>query len=76
MTRLVPPRRGFPPAEYEARAARAQRLMSEQGVDGLVLTSPPNVRYVSGFDTQFWESPTRPWFVVLPREGAPIAMVP
>jgi Xaa-Pro aminopeptidase len=72
----VPPRRGFPPAEYEARAARAQRLMSEQGMDGLVLTSPPNIRYVSGFDTQFWESPTRPWFVVLPRAGAPIAIVP
>ena len=76
MTRLASPRRGFPPAEYEARAARAQRLMSEQGMDGLVLTSPPNVRYVSGFDTQFWESPTRPWFVVLPREGSPIAIVP
>jgi Xaa-Pro dipeptidase len=76
VTRLVPPRRGFPSAEYEARVARAQRLMSEQGMDGLVLTSPPNVRYVSGFDTQFWESPTRPWFVVLPRDGAPIAIVP
>jgi len=76
VTKLVPPPRGFPPAEYEARASRAQRLMSEQGLDALVLTSPPNVRYTSGFDTQFWESPTRPWFVVLPREGAPIAIVP
>jgi Xaa-Pro aminopeptidase len=71
----VPPR-GLPSAEYEARAARAQRLMTEQGLDGLVLTSPPNVRYATGFDTQFWESPTRPWFVLLPREGAPIAIVP
>ncbi|MDX1434913.1 MAG: Xaa-Pro peptidase family protein, partial [Gammaproteobacteria bacterium] len=35
-----------------------------------------NVRYFSGFDTQFWESPTRPWFLVVPREGAPIAVVP
>src|SRR5262245_65602750 len=50
--------------------------MSEHEMDGLVLTSPPNVRYVSGFDTQFWESPTRPWCVVLPRDGAPIAIVP
>jgi Xaa-Pro dipeptidase len=72
----MPPPRGFPPAEYEARAARAQPLMTEQSLDGLVLTSPPNVRYATGFDTQFWESPTRPWFVVLPREGAPIAIVP
>lgn len=76
MSKLIPPSRGFPPAEYEARAARAQRLMAEQSLDGLVLTSPPNVRYGTGFDTQFWESPTRPWFVVLPRAGQPIAIVP
>jgi Xaa-Pro aminopeptidase len=76
VTKPVPQPRGFPPAEYEARAARAQRLMTEQQLDGLVLTSPPNVRYASGFDTQFWESPTRPWFIVLPREGAPIAILP
>ncbi len=76
MSKLTPPPRGFAAVEYEARASRAQRLMSEHGLDGLVLTAPPNVRYASGFDTQFWESPTPPWFVVLPREGAPIAIVP
>lgn len=76
MAGLVAPKRGFPAAEYEGRAERARRVMVEQRLDGIVVTSPPNVRYVSGFDTQFWESPTRPWFVVLPREGGPIAIIP
>jgi Xaa-Pro aminopeptidase len=34
------------------------------------------VRYFTGFDSQFWASPTRPWFVVVPREGVPIAVIP
>lgn len=72
----VQPARGFPPAEFAARAARAQASMTDQGLDALVLTCSPNVRYFSGFDTQFWESPTRPWFLVVPRVGEPIAIIP
>jgi len=34
------------------------------------------VRYFTGFLTQFWQSPTRPWFLLVPREGKPIAVVP
>jgi Xaa-Pro aminopeptidase len=70
------PTRGFPPAEFEARTGRAQAAMLERGLDGLLVTQPPNVRYFSGFDSQFWESPTRPWFLVVPREGAPLAVIP
>ncbi len=73
----IPPiARGFPPAEFEARLVRAQRLMREDGLDGIFVTQPPNFRYFSGFDMQFWESPTRPWFLVLPAEGAPVAVIP
>ena len=68
--------RGFPNAEFEARAARAQTAMRVEGLDAVVVTSPPNVRYVTGFASEFWESPTRPWFVVIPAEGSPIAVVP
>ena len=71
-----PPKRGFPHAEHQSRAERARELMLAQGLDALVLTSPPNVRYFSGFASQFWESPTRPWFVIIPREEPPIAVVP
>lgn len=72
----TPPPRGFSPAEFAGRTARAQRLMREHRLDALMVTAPPNVRYFTGFDSQFWESPTRPWFVVVPAEGAPIAVIP
>ncbi|HLI12777.1 MAG TPA: Xaa-Pro peptidase family protein [Alphaproteobacteria bacterium] len=72
----APPRRGFTKAEFERRTARAQAIMQRHGLDALLVTAPPNVRYFTGFDTQFWESPTRPWFVVVPLSGAPIAVIP
>ena len=70
------PPRGFPDAEFEARLARAQRLMAERAIDGLLLTTEPEVRYFTGFLTQFWQSPTRPWFVVVPGSGKPVAVIP
>jgi Xaa-Pro dipeptidase len=74
-TNLIP-KRGFTPAEFEQRVARAQRIMHRHGLDAVFVTAPPNIRYFTGFDSQFWESPTRPWFVVVPIEGKPIAVIP
>ncbi|GAA5163790.1 Xaa-Pro peptidase family protein [Pseudonocardia eucalypti] len=71
----VPPR-GFPRAEFERRTDRAQRAMRRAGLDALLVTAPQQVRYFTGFDTQFWESPTRPWYVVLPASGEPVAVIP
>lgn len=68
--------RGFPPAEYAARTKRAQALMAEQGLDAILLMTEAEVRYFSGFHTLFWQSPTRPWFLVLPATGKPIAVIP
>ena len=76
MTRDDAPPRGFAQAEFEARTARAQRLMAAREIDALLLTTEPELRYFSGFRSQFWESPTRPWFLVVPREGRPIAVIP
>ncbi len=73
---VQPPKRGFPQSEYEARAERARARMTRDDLDALVVTSPHNVRYFSGFASQFWESPTRPWFVIVPRGGGAIAVVP
>jgi Xaa-Pro aminopeptidase len=70
------PKRGFTPDEFARRTERAQAIMAEQTFDALVLSTPPNVRYFSGFDSQFWESPTRPWFIVVPASGRPIAVIP
>ena len=41
----LPPPRGFPDAEFEARLARAQRLIGERAIDALLLTTEPEVRY-------------------------------
>lgn len=70
------PARGFSRAEYEARAERARALMTAHELDALFVTSEQHVRYFTGFDSQFWASPTRPWFVIVPREGELIAVIP
>lgn len=68
--------RGFPEAEFRTRTARAQALMADAGLGALLLTTEPEVRYYTGFLTRFWESPTRPWFIVVPAAGDPIAVIP
>ncbi|MDF1791684.1 MAG: Xaa-Pro peptidase family protein [Thalassobaculaceae bacterium] len=75
MTADTPPR-GFPPMEFEARLARAQALMAERGLGALLLTTEPDIRWFTGYLTQFWLSPTRPWFLVVPAAGKPIAVIP
>ncbi len=71
-----PPSRGFTQTEFEIRTERAQRMMRDLEVDAMLLTTEPHVRYLSGFLTQFWHSPTRPWFLLLPLDGKPIAVIP
>jgi Xaa-Pro aminopeptidase len=73
---LVPPPRGFERAEFETRTQAAQRLMAAADIDALFFTTEPEIRYFTGFHSQFWESPTRPWFLLLPAEGKPIAVIP
>jgi Xaa-Pro aminopeptidase len=76
MSMATPPSRGFSQAEFEARTARAQRRMRDLEIDAMLLTTEPQVRYFTGFLTQFWHSPTRPWFLLVPLEGKPIAVIP
>ena len=70
------PVRGFPVSEFEQRTERAQRMMRKLEIDAMLLTTEPYVRYFTGFFTQFWLSPTRPWFLLVPLEGKPIAVIP
>ena len=69
-------KRGFADEEFENRTLRAQEIMHRYELDGILLTTPQNIRYFTGYDSQFWESPTRPWFVIVPLSGKPIAIVP
>ena len=66
----------FPISEFEARLDRAQAAMHEAGLDALFFTSEAEIRYFTGFRTLFWQSPTRPWFLVVPATGKPVAVIP
>ena len=66
----------FPRAEYEARLEVANRAMHAKNLDAILLASEAEVRYFTGFRTQFWQSPTRPWFVILRRDQTPLAIIP
>jgi len=68
--------RGFDQSEFAARTAKAQALMAEHGLAALLLTTEPEVRYFTGYLTRFWESPTRPWFLIVPASGKPVAVIP
>jgi len=70
------PPRGFGREEFAARTAAIQMRMAAQGLDAILLMSEAEVRYFTGFHTQFWQSPTRPWFVILPAQGKAIAIIP
>ncbi len=70
------PPRGFPTREFEARLARAQRYLARDGAGACLLCTEPDVAYFAGLESQFWHSPTRPVYLVLPARGSPIAVVP
>lgn len=71
-----PPARGFHRSEYEQRCARVQKHMREQGIDVLWFSTHADILYLTGFLTQFWQSPTRPWYLLLPQGGKPVAVIP
>ena len=66
----------FPATEYQARTRALQNQMAQRGQDALLLTQPADIFYASGFLTRFWESPARPWFIVVPLSGDPVAVIP
>ncbi len=66
----------FAPEEYRARVTKAQSAMAREGLAALLLTTEPDVRYFTGFLTRFWESPARPWFLIVPASGDPVAVIP
>lgn len=72
---LLPPR-GFSASEYQQRCARMQQKMAAAQIDVALFTGAAEFHYFCGFQTPFWHSPTRPWFLLLPASGAPVAVIP
>ncbi|MGB1033544.1 MAG: M24 family metallopeptidase [Primorskyibacter sp.] len=68
--------RGFPVSEFEARVQQAQRMMQDAALDALLFMTEREFTYFAGFQSNFWQSPTRPWFLVIPATGKPIAVIP
>ncbi len=66
----------FPEAEYEARLGVIQSAMVRHDLGALLLTTEHDILYLTGFLTRFWQSPTRPWYLVVPASGKPIAVIP
>ena len=50
--------------------------MAARSLGALLATTEADIAWLTGFRTEFFASPTRPWFVVLPVEGSPIAVIP
>ena len=68
--------RGFPKEEYQNRVFKLQEKMQISNIDVILITSPHNFRYFTGFDSYFWESPTRPWFLLISLSEEPVAIIP
>ena len=67
----------FTRQEFERRAERARKLMTKFKLDAMLVSSEPNIEYLSGFMCPFpWTSPSRPWHFLLPRVGEPVGIIP
>ncbi len=63
----------FPVEEYEARLGAVREGMREHGIEALVIQHPPNVLYLTGYQTF---SPNSGECVVVPLEDEPTLFVP
>ena len=70
--------RGVPVVELEKRLAHTQDLMEKDQLDCILLTTEQDVYYFTGLATRFWNSPTRPFFLIIPSRSykRPIAVIP
>ena len=68
--------RGFTTIEYQDRISKLQNEMQDSNIDIVIITSPHNFRYFTGLDSYFWESPTRPWFLIVSQSKDPLAIIP
>ena len=69
----LPQELAFPVEEYETRLAAVRAGMRERDVEALVVQHPPNVLYLTGYQTF---SPNFGECMVVPLEGDPILLVP
>ena len=66
----------FPKEEFANRISRIQENLDKENIEAIIITSPSNFRYFSGLDSNFWESPTRPWFLIISKNDPIKAIIP
>jgi Xaa-Pro aminopeptidase len=66
----------FPARRIRSTPRGRKPCNAANNLDAILLASEAEVRYFTGFRTQFWQSPTRPWFVILRRDQTPLAIIP
>src|SRR5699024_4118703 len=59
----------FPPEEYAQRLANVRKRMTDCQVDGLLVTKPENICYLTGLDHQGFFAFH---LLVVPVDGAPV----
>jgi len=69
----IPAEQSFSAAEYEARLAAVRARMEAAGLDTLLLTSAPNLCYLTGYETIM---PTCYAVAVVPLEGDAVLHLP
>ena len=73
---MTPPAGGrpFTDSEYRDRATRVRAEMARRGIDVLVVLSPPNLCYLTGFES-IWYPPRAPVGVMLSREDQALVFI-
>ena len=59
----------FPKEEFISRIQKIQIHIEKENIDAVIITSPSNFRYFTGLDSNFWESPTRPWYLIISKKS-------
>jgi Xaa-Pro dipeptidase len=62
----------FPGSEYERRVARVRTIMRQRGLDAMVVSTPENIYYLSGFTNRGYYTFQA---LVLPAEGEPTVVI-
>ena len=63
--------KSFSRAEYGAHIQKLQQEMGASGIDMLLLSSPENIFYATGYRSWYTSSLFRPVLVFVPRVGEP-----
>lgn len=63
--------KSFPKEEYELHIKKMQQEMVKEGIDVLLLTSPENIYYSTGYRSWYTSSLFRPVYALVPKEGEP-----